>query len=154
MSYIDDRAQRLLTNREWRRNHSWWVVGIAIAFILPPLAPLGFVYPLTKSARKMWWVLFSVLVAVTVGFYVVAAVGGHASLGLFIRMTDVQGLWVAVPYALWALDLLVAVAVRPVLLRELARVGAERAGRLTSPAAAQGIDQFPVHDARTWPPDR
>ena len=154
MNFVADREQSLLTNREWRRNHSWWVVGVAVCFVLPPLAPLGFLYPAMKSTRKMWWALFTVLIALTVGFYVVAATMGHGTLGIFIRVTDDRGLWVLAPYVLWLVDLLVAVLMRPVLFRELARGIAERAGRLTSPAATPGIDQFPVHDAPTWPPQR
>jgi len=163
MMNLLDREQSLLANPAWRRKHSWWVVLVAVCFVLPPLAPLGFAYPATRSRRAMWWPLFGVLVGLTVVFYVVAAALGHGSLGygqgywywgLPIRVTDEQGWWVVGPYLLWAVDLVLALVTRPVLLRDLARAGGASVGPLTSPAATEGMDQFPVHDAPTWPTDR
>ncbi|MCL2467318.1 MAG: hypothetical protein FWF02_08775 [Micrococcales bacterium] len=147
-----DREKSLLANPSWTRGHSWWVVGIVVAFILPLLAPVGFVYPAMKSTRKMWWVVLAVLGTLTVSYYVVAAANGHATLGLFTRMYADAGAWIVGPYVMWAITLVTAIIMRPMLLRELARTAAEASGRLTAPAV--GIEQFPVHDAPTWPGDR
>ncbi|MCL2423462.1 MAG: hypothetical protein FWD11_06140 [Micrococcales bacterium] len=145
-----DREKALLANTSWTRPHSWWVVGVVVAFLFPLLAPVGFVYPAMKSTRKMWWVVLSVIGAVTVGIYIVAAAMGHGTLGFFTHITDGSGIWVAVPYLVWAVTVVIAVLMRPVLLRELARTAAEASGKLTAPGV--GIDQFPVHDTPSWPP--